>query len=114
MKIINRGRGTGKTVMLIHSAYITGASIIVFDNSMKEHVLRTAKDIGCEGIEVITLEDIRVLKHFGSQKVLVDEADRLFERALECFLGCKIEACTMTIPIEYERKIAELKETENE
>ena len=46
MKIINRGRGTGKTAMLISTAYVTGDPIITYTMRNKKQSYRHSKDNG--------------------------------------------------------------------
>lgn len=47
MKIINRERGTGKTTMLISTAYVTGKPIITYTMNNKNHLMSMAKKNGC-------------------------------------------------------------------
>ena len=45
MKIINRERGTGKTAMLISTAYVTGNPIITFTMNNQNNLLDMAERI---------------------------------------------------------------------
>ena len=102
MKIINRGRGTGKTTMLIHTSYITGYPIIVIDDKRATQVREQAQAIGCKDIEVVSFEEIRVCakRRFGG--VLIDEATDFIEKALQMLIGGAVVGCTMTVPFDYE------------
>lgn len=48
MRIINRGRGSYKTVMLISTAYVMGKPIIVSNLYQKNCVLKTARQMGVD------------------------------------------------------------------
>ena len=52
MKFINMGRRSGKTTMLIHTAYITGTPIIVWDRKRAENVFQQAVSMGFNDIDV--------------------------------------------------------------
>lgn len=99
MKIINSPRRSGKTTILIHASYATGAPIIVYDRLRADNLLKYAKDLGCD-VEVYTIEEwVRyVNKTSHEQHILVDDAERILEKALEEALHAKVIACTTTIP----------------
>lgn len=100
MRIINRGRGNGKTLMLIHTSYVTGIPIVVSTEAAKEDVLRTANKINCD-IKVYTLyewNECKIKHHYD--KVLIDECEDIINRAVEYYLQCKVVAGTMTVPME--------------
>lgn len=111
MKIVNRGRGTGKTTMLIHTSYITGYPIVVYDENRAVQVREQAKALGCDGITVVSYENIRVCHPTQRVGLLVDEATDLMEIAMQRLLGDEIVGCTMTVPME---KLPMEKEADNE
>ena len=104
MKIINRGRRSGKTTMMIHTSYVMGCPILVYNQPRAEQVLAQAKQLGCK-VEVYTINEW--LRMHGVIKgehpnVLIDETEDLIEQALENMLHTKITACTMSIPCDGE------------
>ena len=58
MRIINRGRGTGKTAMLISTAYVTGKPIITSTMNNKNSLLDMAEKMSISAnIEVYTINE---------------------------------------------------------
>ena len=99
-KCINMARRSGKTTLLIHSSFVTGAPIVVYDSLRKTNVLTQAKEQGLD-IRVYTLREWlenKVLSH-NNREVLIDEADLIIESALECYLGTKALAYTVSQPM---------------
>lgn len=84
-------RRSGKTYTIIHRAKETGLPILVIDVLRKRHMLHEAKRLGIDGIEVITLEE---LKRHHTKNVLVDEAQTL----LENILNVSIPEMTVSAP----------------
>lgn len=99
MKIVNLSRGSGKSSMLIHTAYATGYPILVIDNAHAEQILRQAGQLK-DGITVYTIEEWLRYKelHRKYPRVLLDEAEEFIERALESVLQASVVACTASIP----------------
>ena len=97
MRVINRGRRTGKTQTLICASYVTGAPIIVWNNAMKALTIKQAKALGYE-IEVFTAREFREAGryHDGAREVLIDESRDFIEEALTYYLGAHPLAITMT------------------
>ena len=98
MKYINMGRGSGKTVMLIHTAYVTDYPIIVWDAKRVEQVLNTARSMGLNGIKVFTVNEWARL-HMRTDKVVVDEGKEIIEAALTSLLHAEVQAVTFTEPM---------------
>lgn len=99
-KCINMARRSGKTTLLINASFVTGAPIVVYDNARKAAVIAQAKDQGLD-VQVYTLKDWidnRSLPHCDTG-VLIDEADLIIEKALECYLYKKVIAYTISQPI---------------
>lgn len=98
MRIINRGRRTGKTTMLIYSAYTTGSPIIVYDSARARSVKAQAKELGCD-IDVFTIKEWAQLpRPAKNTSIFIDEAAEIMELALQCLTGSVVLACTITIP----------------
>lgn len=98
MKFINMDRGSGKTVMLVHTAYVTDCPIIVWDAKRVEQVLNTARSFGLRNIKVFTVNEWTRL-HMGVDKVVVDEGKEIIEAALTSLLRAEIQAVTFTEPM---------------
>jgi rRNA-processing protein FCF1 len=103
MKIINRARASGKTTMLINTAYTTGYPIIVSDVARARCVERMAVKLGLDRVRVFTvaewLKERPRTVNYGINKVLIDEAEQVIESALIDFLHADIIACTMSVPM---------------
>lgn len=103
MKFINRSRCSGKTTMLINTAHITGYPIIVWDQVRAKFVYEQARKMGINDIEVFTLREYTEHKNIGNnpdKNVLIDEADKIIENALNYYLQSNVVALTFSIPYE--------------
>ena len=103
MRIINRGRATGKTAMLISAAYVTGKPIITSTMNNKNNLMDMAQKMGMlDNIEVYTinewLECHRVYKQ--SDEILVDNVELILGDVLSKFLNANVIAGTMTVPMD--------------
>lgn len=103
MRIINRGRGTGKTAILISTAYVTGKPIITSTMNNKNNLLDMAERMGMSAnIEVYTinewLEYHRLYKQ--SNEILVDNIELILGDVLSKFLNANVIAGTMTVPMD--------------
>ena len=103
MRIINRGRGTGKTAMLISTAYVTGKPIITSTMNNKNSLLDMAERMGISAnIEVYTinewLECHRSYK--SSNEILVDNVELMLGYVLSKSLNANVIAGTMTVPMD--------------
>ena len=103
MRIINRGRRTGKTAMLISTAYVTGKPIITSTMNTKNSLLDIAERMGISAnIEVYTinewLECHRSYK--SSNEILVDNVELMLGYVLSKFLNANVIAGTMTVPMD--------------
>ena len=97
MRYINLARQSGKSLMLIHTSYITGDPIIVYDRARAEILKQQAQQIGLD-IEVLSLEEfIKIKKLFDG--VLIDEVTDFIEKALNDALGVKVIAGTLSLPM---------------
>lgn len=98
MKFINMGRGSGKTVTLIHAAYVTDCPIIVWDSKRVEQVLKVARSMGLDKIKVFTVTEWARL-HMKVDKVVVDEGREIIEAALIKLLHAEVQAVTFSEPM---------------
>ena len=98
MRIINRGRATGKTAMLISAAYVTGKPIITSTMNNKNNLMDMAQKMGMlDNIEVYTinewLECHRVYKQ--SDEILVDNVELILGDVLSKFLNANVIALSL-------------------
>ena len=103
MKIINRGRGTGKTSMLISTAYVTGDPIITYTMRNKNNLIFTAKTMGMsDNTEVYTMNEWleRHRLYTSNNGILVDNVELMLGKVLSKFLNANVIAGTMTIPMD--------------
>jgi hypothetical protein len=106
MRFINMARRSGKTTLLINSAYTTGYPIIVYDKGRAAAVEKQAKSLGLD-IEVYTVNEW-LSGHCPCNKVFIDEAADFFGAALVGLLKAEVVACTFSIPMtEIKNKEAE-------
>lgn len=103
MRIINRGRNTGKTAILISTAYVTGKPIITSTMNNKNNLMGMAEKMGIStNIEVYTinewLECHRLYKQ--SNEILVDNVELMLGDVLSKFLNANVIAGTMTVPMD--------------
>ena len=98
-------RQTGKTTLLIHSSFVTGAPIIVTDTAQKKFILAQAKAQDLD-IRVYTLREWSENRQLNRtyDGVFIDEAETVIEQALEYYLGTRVIAYTATIPIKEIKK----------
>ena len=100
MRFINRGRQSGKTTMLIHSAYVTGTPIIVYDESRKHNIMEHAKRLNCD-VEVLTVQEwVRFNRGGHADGAYIDEALPMIEQALSEMFNTNIKAITFTLPMD--------------
>ena len=103
MKIINRGRGTGKTAMLISTAYVTGDPIITYTMRNKNNIIDTAKAMGMsDNIDVYTMNEWLEFhsSHMLNDEILVDNVELMLGEVLSKFLNANVIAGTMTVPMD--------------
>lgn len=104
MRFINRARQSGKTVMMIHSAYTTGYPIIVTTQQRKELIIKQARDMNCDDIEVYTVEEWnRSRVHHMTENIFVDETEDLLKKILNEYLQANVVAATLSLPMNDER-----------
>lgn len=105
MRFINRARQSGKTVMMIHSAYTTGYPIIVTTQQRKELIKKQAQDMMCDDIDVYTVEEWNRIRSSRPvlDKVFVDETEDLLKKILNEYLHANVVAATLSLPMNDER-----------
>lgn len=99
MKLIVRGRGSGKTARLIYASEVTGIPIATLSKQNIEHIKDMAERMGCDIPEPVTYRELASNSHIGSMKynsVLADDVDSIIQKALDSYLNCHVVAATMT------------------
>lgn len=102
LKFVNLKRRSGKTTMLIHTAYVTGYPIITGTTQMRDILIEQAyKKMGLEGVNVFTLHEwIEISRHATTVgKVLIDEAESIIDYALRELLQAEVVAASFSIPM---------------
>lgn len=103
MRIINRGRGTGKTAMLISTAYVTGKPIITSTMRNKNNLMSMAEKMGIStNIEIYTINEWLECHraHMPNNEILVDNVELILGDVLSKFLNANVVAGTMTVPMD--------------
>lgn len=103
MRIINRGRGTGKTAMLISTAYVTGKPIITSTMNTKNSLLDMAERMGISAnIEVYTINEwLEYHKlYMPNNEILVGNVELILGDVLSKFLNANVIAGTMSVPMD--------------
>ena len=94
MRIIEFGRGAGKTYQLITKAAENNAYIVCRDRKEAERIFQAALDRGLDINFPITFEEFANKKYYGAgiKKFMIDDVDIL----LEHLSGVPISYCTYT------------------
>lgn len=104
MKIINRERFSGKSMMLLYSAYTNGQPIIVYNLERKNFLLNMAKELNVK-VHIYTLQEYRETGKVDPNKgILIDDAEKIIENALNNYLRSEVVAITLCIPCEHGRR----------
>ena len=86
MKIINLGRGQGKTIRLLYASEFNDMPILCATKSEKDYLMEKARACGLKIPEPITVNDIMSNKLRGSETadkdILVDEAPMVLQSLL--------------------------------
>lgn len=108
MKIINLGRGQGKTVRLLYASEFNNAPILVPTFQQKDNIVQMSRKLGLKIPEPIVVSELTTDRIQGSSAVnkdlLVDEAPVVLKALLKQ-LGMRgeIKAITLTENEKYER-----------
>lgn len=103
MRIINRERGTGKTAILISTAYVTGKPIITSTMNNKNSLMGMAKAMGMSNnIEVYTINEWLEFhrSYTPNNEILIDNVELILDEVMSKFLNANVIAGTMTVPME--------------
>lgn len=100
MKIINLGRGQGKTTRLLYASEFQDIPILCTTHSQKDHLINMAKEIGLKIPEPIVADEITSNRIMGSKArdkdLLVDEVPMVLQSLLNS-LGMRGEVKAITL-----------------
>ena len=98
MKIINKPRGTGKTVELIHVSEVTGARIITHTLMQAEFIREKAKELNCTIPMPMSIQEIKQgISVAKARPYLIDDIDCWLDYILEDYFGKEVLAVTMSV-----------------
>ena len=98
MKLIIKGRQTGKTTGLIHTSEATGYNIITATKTSAKNIEKMASELGCSIPKVLTVEEIKNpigIDVSMERKFLLDDTELILEDALKSYLGVNIAVATI-------------------
>ena len=98
MRYLIKGRHQGKTTKLIITSEVTGYPILVSDEKRKDFLIHMAREMGCHIPEPINYELYKAHKDGGLrvEKLLIDDAEKIIESALNLILRSEVVAVTIT------------------
>lgn len=99
MRLIMKGRGTGKTTELIYASEVAGIPIATYSKANAEYIKDMAERMGCNIPEPTTYYDLANKHHCGDMQyksVLADDVDSILQKALNSYLNCYVIGATMT------------------
>lgn len=98
MRYLFAGRQQGKTYKMIISSEVTGYPILVQNEQRKRCLVDMAKEMGCHIPEPIIFERYRSYNdgHSRNHKLLIDDAEKIIESALNTILRAEVVAVTLT------------------
>lgn len=107
MRLLIKGRQSGKTTGLIYASEATGYPIAVENKTRVKYIEDMAEEIGCIIPQPVTFSELR--DGIGRSNrlydtVLVDEVQSILASALSEYLHCNVKGATLTdILKEYKR-----------
>lgn len=99
MRLIMKGRGTGKTTELIYASEVTGIPIATYSSGGVEHIKMMAERMGYDIPEPITYYELANNHHRGMPQynnVLADDVDSILQKAINSYLNCHVIGAIMT------------------
>ena len=99
MRLIVKGRASGKTAEMIHASEVTGIPIATCSRDRVENIKMMAARMGCDIPEPITYYELTNNHHRGVEQyrdILADDVDSILQKALNSYLNCNVVSATMT------------------
>ncbi len=100
MRFINRARQSGKSSMLVSTAYVMNYPIVVDTAARKENLKALAYKMRCKDVLIITVQEMRYIHGNNPEKVLIDEADSIIGKALNEYLHTNVVAASLSLDID--------------
>jgi hypothetical protein len=101
MNIINKPRGTGKTVELIYASEVTGARIITRSETQARCVLQKSKELGCHIPTPYSIDKYKSCNHSeevaDDEDILIDDLDWSLDDILKDYFNHNVFAVTMSV-----------------
>ena len=92
MKILNLGRGDGKTTQLVKYAAKNHVMILVGNKTSKYYVEDVAKDLKLN-VDVITVYDFNKIKNKNKYNVVIDDVELVLSQLLNANINCVSTSC---------------------
>ena len=101
MKILNLGRGDGKTTQLVKYAAKNHVMILVGNKTSKYYVEDVAKDLKLN-VDVITVYDFNKIKNKNKYKynVVIDDVEFVLSQLLNANINCVSTSCEVVEEVE--------------
>ena len=99
MRLIIKGRASGKTAQMIYTSESTGIPIATYGSDRVENIKMMAEKMGCDIPEPITYYELANNHHRGLslyKSVLADDVDSILQKALNSYLNCNVIGAIMT------------------
>ena len=100
MRIINKGRGGGKTLQLLYTSELTGYRIICSNQQQVEYLKRQAEKLGLDIPEPMSYVSYGSVRGLHDDKILVDNVEQMLDRILSAYFKKDVCAATMSVPME--------------
>lgn len=105
MKVFCKGRGKGKTTALVMTSAVTGARIIVSNESQKKIIKEIADKLNIDIPEPLTWIEQKQFRAFYKDGILIDNLEMMLPTILDEFFGCSVIGATMTVKEDIETKV---------
>ena len=99
MRIINRGRGQGKSLQLLYVSEATGYRIICGSFGEAKDLKKRAEELGLNIPEPMTYISYADLKGIHEEKILIDNVEEILDKVLSVYFKRDVCAVTMSIPM---------------
>ena len=91
MKILNLGRGDGKTTQLVKYAAKNHVMILVGNKTSKYYV---------EDVDVITVYDFNKIKNKNKYNIVIDDVEFVLSQLLNANINCVSTSCEVVEEVE--------------
>ena len=99
MRIINKGRGQGKTLQLLYASELTGYRIICGSFGEAKNLKKWAEELNLDIPEPMAYVSYVDLKGIREEKILIDNVEEILDKALSAYFKKDICAVTMSVPM---------------